>query len=400
MTISETAWYSFRHSYDKRASRLAPTDVTIRSEELPLGPAPLDGPRPVSLPAPFSPAGTPLAELATLLYAGAGIRSVELIDSDPAGIVLHRTTPAPGGMSAVELFAVLSGAVFSYSAHRHQLLPLRDADAGRAGSPAIAVCIHPDRLAGKYTNFAPRLALLQAGHAIGAIENAANALGLRSSWRRDAGLPRPAGLECLSRLDIEPGTDRPRPSHLEREIRSRTSGDLAATGTPWYRHDLDEATTADFLVRVARSARPNIELLCVAARVAEPVRGTYHYDHDTKQFVRSPIADEPPVSAFGNRKYVTADSFSLIFVLLTDFSAAFAEVGTRHYAELNLACGAVAQGICLTAAAHGLAARPLCDFDERVLDGWLGADFAGLTPAYVVVVAPARRPTEYPVDWS
>jgi SagB-type dehydrogenase family enzyme len=153
----------------------------------------LPAPKPLDVPVPWQAAGTPRArpdraELATLLAYVAGYN-----ENRSGG--RWRMAPTGGGLGSPELFAVvrdvegLPEGVYHYDAARHRLEHLRPtlttawAEAlGLAREPAAPCLIVGagllERLRGKYTSFAVRLLGLDAGVALGYLQDVASALGI------------------------------------------------------------------------------------------------------------------------------------------------------------------------------------------------------------------------------
>jgi SagB-type dehydrogenase family enzyme len=134
-----------------------------------------------------------LERLATLLYASLGVLRIDL--GDPRGHAVHRPIPSPSNLYPSELFVYVPGGrgagegIHHYDAIRHDLAPVPgrenarghlEAALDRSLEPFDAVLLVSSvlwRLVQKYSNFAYRLACLEAGHLVGNLLIAARALG-------------------------------------------------------------------------------------------------------------------------------------------------------------------------------------------------------------------------------
>jgi SagB-type dehydrogenase family enzyme len=139
-----------------------------------------------------APGAPYLERLATLLYGSLGILRVDL--NDPRGHAVHRAIPSASSLFPSELFVYVprgAGAgegIYHYDSVRHDLGLVRAENARRWLEAALDRSLEPFdavllvssvlwRLVRKYSDFAYRLACLEAGHLVGNLLITSRALG-------------------------------------------------------------------------------------------------------------------------------------------------------------------------------------------------------------------------------
>jgi hypothetical protein len=379
-----TGWLDFVHaqSYGKSIGKVAPG----------FRPPPVPGLAGDELPIPWGDR----APLPALLSHALGTLRHE-------GGAAHRAYPSPRSLFPVHAYLLQGRDAWRFDPLRHALQPVAGSGTPAWDEPVVLA------LAGGYAGIPPAygplrfaLAVLEAGHALRAVVDCAEALGLRAFVRLDfadeavlgrLGLPRDGSWGPLALVEL----DRPPPTAPARdpvaEIERACWGEAPpAGGWERLRGLLAARTSGPAGGLSASAARIPVELVRRAAAAAAPPPGTIrprllavaervdglddgiHEAKDGELVLLRAGRHLGGVQRAYSYPAETANirSMNLAWMLVVDHRDVLERHGARGLRLAQLAMGFCAQGIACALAAGGLFARPIRSYHEAVLDELLG----------------------------
>lgn len=391
MTAPPTPTWTPRLIFDLSYLKNAPQ---IRHLQPPRPPFPAAEPREWPLPGELSARAGAHQGPWTAAYVGAAAHyTLGLSRYEPTEpYFLHRPTPAPRCLHTTDLHVTGAGGDgcpagrARYNALRHTLTPspLAGGPPGRAWS----FTVHPERLAHIYGEFAVRLAVLAAGHAVEHLQVLSAHLGQPLAVQRGAGLGSDVLRGDAPLIHLVPGAamaDAPRPTLAAMLARHSGHGPRGIDPLP----GPVALATAERVAGAVGPVPAGVRLYAALVRVPERAPGYYAYDPDSGTFL--PVALGAPAARTLFKQFgFQADQCAMTFFLSADLSQPDWPDSGEPYAGALLACARAAQRLSWGAAAEGLFARPHLSHDEPGVDHALGLTTTAHSAVYAVAVGHDR----------
>lgn len=287
--------------------------------------------------------------------------------------------------------------------------PLPRAAVEAAGTVTVELSAAPERLRPGYGSLRDAIALLETGHVVGALVEAAAAHGLlavatlhpdaaAATGGRAAGSAGPVASVVLA-----PGTAPAWP--LARVTAPRSSG-LAPCGLTADPRPLDGAALDRLVADAVRTppgspAAPSGPGARLRHRLM--VRGVTGRA-DGVHVPGPPLARTGPAPDDDGLRALFAvppsgfdvPGLPVVWLLTADVAGAVGEDGPDAYATLLLAAGAAAQHVCSAAAAHGLFCRPVRGVDDNGAEAAAGVG-PGQDLLYALLLGRPRLPVHAPL---
>jgi hypothetical protein len=350
------------------------------------------------------------------------VRRISAADRYP----VHRAYPSPRGLFGADLFVVTDGPeprCLRVDPLSHALQPRDGRSAPEdpevlAGARLVVAADHR-RYPPEYGRLRPSLALLEGGHLLATLGLVLERAGLRPRTRfGPVGAPVPDGFAPCGAVTTEPdpaGTDAA--PTVSAEALARVAAASAPRDTP-LRRWLDDRTSGVSTANLVTSAHVGPEegagvtasLASALGAALEAAPGPGSLRLYRKVLVGDRVddraADELAPDGTGLRSRPvprtgeTNFSSSLGYTLTADFRPWARAHGDGAQTVLHTLLGWTAQWGCLGAAATGLCARPMRNYQEAEWAAVLGLD-PGQTPAYQLWVRAERGSyMDLPVDAS
>ncbi|MFD6948764.1 MULTISPECIES: hypothetical protein [unclassified Nocardiopsis] len=365
------------------------------------------------------------------------VRRISAADRYP----VHRAYPSPRGLFGADLFVVREGPgprCLRVDPQSHALQPWdgmpAPEDPEDLADAHLVVAVDHHRYPPEYGRLRPSLALLEGGHLLAALGLALERAGLRPRTRfGPTGVPGPDGFSPCGTVTVETAEPAGAPERevltgaggagtgtapeVSAEALSRVAAASAPTGTT-LRRWLDDRTSGVSTANLVTSAhvRPEegagvtaaLAAALGAAREAAPAPDALRLYR--KVLVADRVDDRaagelaPDGTALPSRTVPrtgeTNFSSSLGYTLTVDFHPWARAHGDHAQTVLHTLLGWTAQWGCLGAAATGLCARPMRNYQEADWAAVLGLD-PDQTPAYQLWVRAERGSyMDLPVDAS
>ncbi len=368
------------------------------------------------------PLGGPWSPVQRMLAASVEavrVRRLSAADRYP----VHRAYPSPRGLFGADVFVVPAGrgsGCLRVDPQSHALHPVAGArlpdDPETALTDAhLVVAVDHRRYPPEYGRLRPSLALLEGGHLAATLGLTLTRAGLRPRTRLGpAAAPLPDGLLSCARVTLGTDGDEDGPS-LRPEAVARASETAAPTGTH-LRGWLDDRTSGVSTANLVTSAHVSPErgsTITDALTAALGAARSVAPGPDSLKLYQQTLADGriddrtarelgPDGARHPGRPVPRTDatpfSSSLGFTLAVDFIPWARAHGPHAETVLHTLLGWIAQWGCLGAAATGLCARPMRNYEEAEWAAALG--FApDQTPAYQLWVRAERGAyMDVPVD--
>lgn len=328
--------------------------------------------------------------------------------------VLHRAYPSPRALFGVDLERV------DAAGRREVLLPWSGATApadrrrspDHAGTPdrrGLVARIRPDRYPTPYAGLRPSLARLEAGHLLATVAAAAHHLGV------DPATVLHAHGDEVARLTPRPDPTGPgwtiAPDVIGSLVRASSDGPDGPPPTvdAWFARRTSGPSTANLITsrEVPDPARQRIDAVVAAglaavaplyAAGALTVHRTTLVGRGMSERYLTPLrpdgaGPERPMASTGAWASAAGLTWSV------DPHRLAAVMGPGALESVHVLLGWLAQWVCLSAAACGIAARPARNFDEPTWAHDLGLD-AGAVPAYQVWLRPLADNDLTPAAWT
>ncbi|WP_316042235.1 hypothetical protein [Nocardiopsis sp. CNR-923] len=376
---------------------------------------------------------TPVQRMLAASVEAVRVRRVSAADRYP----VHRAYPSPRGLFGADLYVVPAGGgpgsgCLRVDPQSHALQPTpgarvpADLETGLAGA-RLVVAVDQRRLPPEYGRLRPSLALLEGGHLAATLGLTLARAGLRPRTRlAPVAAPLPDGPTACAVITLDPDGDEGGPAvppestarvadatapagrRLRDWLDDRTSGlstaNLVTSGhvSPERGARVTDALTAALgavrplspapgALRLYRMALAHDRLDDRTARELEPDGSWRPTAPGTTAPRRGPARTVPRTGA-------TSFSSSLGFTLAVDFAPWARRHGHHAQTVLHTLLGWIAQWGCLGAAATGLCARPMRNYEEADWAAVLGLE-PDQTPAYQLWVRAERGSyMDVPVD--